>query len=174
MPPFVFCFVVIYMSFKEDLKYKVKGYLNVILNKTLNGLVFGIDKFNEAYELGEKYLFFDKTKTFWKKGKLYHYFKGPIKVNNSFWIENPFLYEDFSFEEYHEAVKNNEVMRFLYSKKLHEQRKLPSNKVFLVLDNRNFTFDLSLCRIMIDNKICVFVSTKEQSKYPWDYYEEIK
>lgn len=162
------------MSFKEDLKYKVKDCLNVIANKTLNSFIFGFEKLNETYELGEKYLFFDKTKTFWKVGKLYRFFKGPVKVNNLFWRENPYLYKDFSFEEFDKAFRNEEQETFLYSKKLHRLRILPSDKVFLVLDKRNFNFKVSMCRIMIDNEICVIVSSTEQSKYPWNYYEEIK
>jgi hypothetical protein len=162
------------MSFKDNVKSKTKNCLNFVLNKTLNGLVHGFELFNESYELGEKYLFANKSKNFWQTGKLYRYYKGPVKINNLFWKENPYLYKDFSFEDYKIASKNKEELKFLYEKKLHKFKTLPNDKIFLVLNNCKFTFKLSMCRIMIDNEICILISTAEQSKYPWNYYEQVK
>ena len=174
VPPFLFCFVIIYMGLKKDIEYKAKDCLESIVNKSFNVIGITFEKFNIIYEFGQKIIFQEKSREYWKIGKLYKFNKMPNYTNRIYWIENPYLYKDFSFVDYKLAMLNKEEEKYLSKKNLHEMKVLPSNKIFLVLDKCNFTFKVSMCRIMIDNEICVFVSPTEQSKFPWNYYEEVR
>jgi len=174
MLPFLFCFVVIYMSLKDDIEYNLINYLDSIINKSFNVIAISIEKFNSTFEFGQKILFEEKSKQYWEIGKLYKFNKAPRFVKKYYWRENPYLYKDFSFDEFKLAMLSKEEENYLGKKNLHAMKVLPSNTIFLVLDKYNFNFKVSMCRIMIENQVCVFVSSPEQSKFPWNYYEKIR